>query len=67
MEDDRLAEIATTEGTLDDLLLRADSKERLWSLWVKLSTEDRMLLEGKHILDLTDEELAGILDCMGGI
>ncbi len=63
MEDDRLAEIAATEGSLDDLLLRSDSKERLWSLWSKLSAEDRMLLEGKYILDLTDEELAGILDC----
>lgn len=63
IEDDRLAEIAITDGSLDDLLLREDSKERLWSLWAKLSTEDRILLEGKHILDLTDEELAGILDC----
>lgn len=63
MEDDGLAEIAATEGSLDDLLLRSNSDESLWSLWPKLSTENRILLEGKCILDLTDEELANILQC----
>lgn len=63
IEDDRLAEITTTEASMDDLLLRSDSDKELWGLWSKLSAEDRILLEGKHILDLTDEELANILKC----
>lgn len=63
MEDDRLAEIAATDGSLDDLLLHSDSAEQLWGLWAKLSVQDRILLEGKHILELTDEELASILKC----
>ncbi len=63
MEDGRLAEMAITEDLLEDLLLRLDRKERLMSLWPRLSAEDRVLLEGKYILDQTDEELAGILAC----
>lgn len=63
IEDDRLTEITTTEASMDDLLLRSDSDKELWGLWSRLSAEDRILLEGKHILDLTDEELANILKC----
>lgn len=63
MKDDQLAEIAAPEYSVDDLLSRSDSGNELWSLWPKLSAEDRILLEGKYILDLTDEELAGIFKC----
>lgn len=63
MEDDRLAEIVTETDSMDDMLLRADSNKRMWSLWSRLSAQDRILLEGKYILDLTDEELASILKC----
>lgn len=63
MEDDQLAEIAAEAGSMDDLLLRSDSDKRLWNLWSKLPSQDRILLEGKYILDLADEELASILKC----
>lgn len=66
IEDDPFVEIAITDGTLDDLLLPSDNAERLWSIWPKLSAEARILLEGKYILDLTDEELATILKCKTG-
>lgn len=63
IEDDRLAEIAIDTDSIDNFLLRSDSDKRLWDLWSKLSAEDRILLEGKHILDFSDEELASILKC----
>ena len=45
---------------LDDLLI---STEQLAELWGKLPDQDRVLVEGKYILDATDEELARQLKC----
>lgn len=63
IEDDQFAEIASTDGSLDDLLLSLNSAEQLWRLWPQLSPEERILLEGKYILGLSGEELATILKC----
>lgn len=63
VEDDRLEELAAGPGSLEDLLSLWDRRDRLWELWPRLPAEDRVLLEGKYILDLSDEELARILDC----
>lgn len=63
VEDDELADLARTDGTLDDLLFFPGSAERLWAIWPRLPAEDRALLEGKYILGQTDRDLAGILNC----
>lgn len=62
-EDDQLAEMAKTTETLEDLLLPSDSADRLWAIWPKLSREDQIILEGRYILNRTDQELANILKC----
>lgn len=63
VEDEQLAELAKTNGTLEDLLLPSDQADRLLAIWPQLSPEDRIILEGRYILDLTDRELANILKC----
>lgn len=63
IEDDQLAETAREEGTLDDLLLSIDRSEQLKAIWSEVPMEDRILLEGKYIFGLTDQELAIALGC----
>lgn len=63
IEENQLAEIICTDGSLEDLLLSSNSVEQLWDIWPQLSPEERILLEGKYILGLSGEELATILKC----
>lgn len=63
IEDDQLKNIAATDSSLDEQLLSLSSAEQLWSIWSQLSPEDRILLEGRHVLGYTSEELATVLDC----
>lgn len=63
VEDDQLVEMVKTAGTLEDLLLPSDSADKLWAIWPKLSPEDQIILEGRYMLNRTDQELANILKC----
>lgn len=63
IEDDQLKNTAATDSSLDEQLLSLNSAEQLWSIWSQLSPEDRILLEGRHVLGYTSEELATVLDC----
>lgn len=63
MEEHQLAEIAKWDHTLDDLLLASEAAEQFWAVWLQLSSEDRLLLEGKYLLGQKDEALAAILKC----
>ena len=63
IENEQVEAMAKTDGSLDDLLLSLERSERLKDLWKKLPEVDRIVLEGKYIFDLTDQELAGILKC----
>lgn len=54
-------EAVRADGSIDDLLSAMEHSERLMTLWPQIPDEDRILLEGKYIFDLTDKELAGIL------
>ncbi|WP_369282201.1 RNA polymerase sigma factor [Oscillibacter sp. GMB15532] len=49
--------------SLDELLILAEQREGLLERWKDLPEKDRVLLEGKYILDYTDEELAARLNC----
>lgn len=60
MEDKIFSELEVPFPPLDELLI---STEQLAELWGKLPDRDRVLLEGKYILDATDEELARKLKC----
>lgn len=63
VENEQLAEMAKTTETVEDLLLPSDSADRLWAIWPELSCEDQIILEGRYILNQTDQELANILKC----
>ena len=63
MVEHQLAEIAKWDHTLDDLLLASEAAEQFWAVWLQLSSEDRLLLEGKYLLGQKDEALAAILKC----
>lgn len=60
MDEDTFAEPEAHTLPLDDLLISA---ERLSDLWLGLSDEERVLLEGKYILGFTDADLAVQLKC----
>lgn len=63
MEDDLLSKAVSIDRPLENLLLAADHAERLRDIWPRLTLEGQILLEGKYILCLTDEELAATLNC----
>lgn len=52
-----------TELTLDERVIALDDARLLYEALRHLSDSDRILLEGKYILDMTDEELALQLNC----
>ncbi len=47
----------------DDLIAGLDARALLLALGQKMTEEERILLEGKFLLDKTDEELAVLLHC----
>lgn len=63
MDEEQLGEIAATEAPLEELLFPSERVERLRAVWLRLSAQDRILLEGRYILDRSDKELAAIMGC----
>ena len=54
-------------GTSPELLvLRQEDSRNFYQVWTTLSEADRILLEGRYILGMTDEELARELGCKPG-
>lgn len=49
--------------SLDDMMILVERKAQLSRIWCRLSEEHRMLLEGRYILGISDEELAKQLHC----
>ncbi len=47
----------------DDLIARLDARALLLALGQRMTEEERILLEGKFLLEKTDEELAELLHC----
>ncbi|MCC8357233.1 MAG: sigma-70 family RNA polymerase sigma factor [Oscillospiraceae bacterium] len=47
----------------EETILQAERRDLVRQVWLRLSPSDRLLLEGKYILDLTDRELAATLGC----
>ena len=56
-------EPAVPQVSLDELVLLMEQRERLARVWVRLTEEEQLLLEGKYILGYEDGELAGMLGC----
>ena len=49
--------------TLDELLILAENHRELVALWRELPEVDRLLLDGKYFLELSDAELAQQVGC----
>lgn len=52
--------------SLEELLLLAENRQELVSAWGELPELDRVLLEGKYFLGLSDAELAKQIGCQTG-
>jgi len=63
LEDDCLEEMEKASETLDNSITLSENAVQLKQIMSKLSEEERILLNGKYILDQTDKELAIILGC----
>ena len=48
---------------LDDLLILRERQQKLAATWLNIPEDDRMLLEGKYLLGLSDGELAELAGC----
>ncbi|MCD7845191.1 MAG: sigma-70 family RNA polymerase sigma factor [Oscillospiraceae bacterium] len=48
---------------LDEIVIRREALARLNAIWPRLSTEHRLLLKGKYIQGLSDQELAALVNC----
>ncbi len=60
------AGLVSDSPPLDDQLEAAELRGRLSSVLKELSKDDRALLEGKYILQYSDEVLAKMLNCKAG-
>ncbi len=47
----------------EDIVNRLDDRDFLLALGQKLTPEERLLLEGRYLLEKNDKELAGLLNC----
>lgn len=63
LEDWQENERISGKYSLDDLLVLIEQKSKLQMIWLLLSQEDRLLLEGKYILGYSDSELALQIGC----
>lgn len=67
LDDAQLENIPHQPGpSFDELLIAAENRHRLAEAWQYLTEPDRMVLEGRYFLDLTDEELAQLFGCKPG-
>lgn len=63
MEGEQYEQAVGTTETMDKLMMLSEDASQLWAIWPQLPDEDRILLEGKYILEYSDQELAVILKC----
>jgi RNA polymerase sigma-70 factor (ECF subfamily) len=55
--------VASDEPPLHEVMAQFDEYAQLNRIWKKLSEDDRFLLEGKYILQVSDADLAESLGC----
>ena len=63
MEEVSAAELPAQELSLDELMILWENRRRVKAAWPLLPESDRYLLEGKYLLNLSDEALAAQLHC----
>ena len=57
------SEFPDREIPLDEMMILSEQSQTLINVWPRLPEDARSLLEGKYILNCTDEELAALLRC----
>lgn len=60
---EKYEEIPSDDLSLDEMIVVTDRRAQLYEVWNQLPDEDRKLLEGKYILDQTDNQLATQFHC----
>lgn len=60
---DDQSETIDPQLSLDDLLILRERQQKLAATWLNIPEDDRMLLEGKYLLGLSDGELAELAGC----
>lgn len=60
---DDQSETIDPQLSLDDLLILRERQQKLAATWLNVPEDDRMLLEGKYLLGLSDGELAELAGC----
>lgn len=63
LDDEVLSDLEAPIPSLDEMMESSERRERIIAMMERMSIEDRTLLEGKYILDYSDETLAKLLDC----
>lgn len=63
LDEETVNEIPASELSMEELLLAKEKFSRISLALNKLSEMERILLEGKYVLQYSDEELAEQLDC----
>ena len=61
--EDKYSELESEAAPLDDMMLLIERKAQLSRIWLNLPQDHRILLEGKYILGLSDEELGRLVHC----
>ena len=60
---DDQSETIDPQLSLDDLLILRERQQKLAATWLNIPEDDRMLLEGKYLLGLSDGALAELAGC----
>ena len=66
LEDAHLENTPQPGLSFDELLIAAENRHRLADAWQYLTEADRMVLEGRYFLELSDDELARQFGCKPG-
>lgn len=61
--EDYFPEVESKAPSLDDMVILIERKAQLSKIWCMLPEKHRILLEGRYILGIPDEELAKQLHC----
>lgn len=63
IDDDDLPDIPDIRPPIEEMLCSAESKEEFREAWRTLDDPERLILEQKYFLRLSDEEMSRIYDC----
>lgn len=57
------SDVASEAPSLDELAILRERSSALYNIWPRLSEDDQLLLYGKYVIGLSDQELARLIGC----